>query len=121
MTIKLELYHESLHVMLNELKELQLDDHSMDGHRIYVHGKGFVQVHFEIAFVIGDTDGHDAMCCHYTGHSANIERHCRDCDVSTEDCDDPDYQCTFNKQTDIQFVVEEVLFNVSNQIGFSGF
>ena len=39
-----------------------------------VHDKGNVSLHFEIYVVIGNTVGHDVLCCHSMGCLKRTER-----------------------------------------------
>ena len=62
----LNLYHSALRVILSELIEIQQKDRENGaGMQFFVHDKGSVHLHFELSFIIGDTAGHDALCCHY--------------------------------------------------------
>ena len=47
-------------------------------------GKGEVYLHFEVALIIGDTVGQDAICCHYQSYTNKIERPIRSCDTSRD-------------------------------------
>jgi hypothetical protein len=40
-----------------------------------------VNIHLRLCMVIGDTKGHDNMCCHYNCHSSTISRMVRDCNI----------------------------------------
>ena len=77
-------YQACLHKIMSELMHLQLED-AMNGLgvRAYLHGKGNVFLHFELALVIGDTIAHDTTICgHYCLYSNMIQRPIRSCNVS---------------------------------------
>eukprot|EP00957_Ditylum_brightwellii_P125111 9537444-Ditylum_brightwellii.AAC.1 len=60
-----KLYPQSLAFILEELLDLQpLGHQSVYGHQVFVHEQEKLNLNFEVAIVIGDTMGHDAMCCH---------------------------------------------------------
>ena len=63
-------------LILTELK--QLSSHK-EGVPVEIPGEG-VNLHFQLCMIIGDTKGHDKMCCHYNNHSRNICRMVCDCD-----------------------------------------
>jgi len=58
--------------------------------------KGF----FPPAFIIGDFQSQDKMCGRYLAY-ANVPRICCACDVSPEDCDNPDHVCNFLSMHDM--------------------
>ena len=99
-------YHKCLEIVTAELHEVCS---RINGTEFYVHGKGAVFLHFELFMIIGDTDGHDAMCCHYGGYSSNLQRMCRDCDVSYEDCDHPSYGCKVTKKSYVKTTIDRCL------------
>ena len=98
----LELYHRCLQEILRELVEIQESDSSNgEGYCCYVAGKGKVHLHFEVAIVIGDTVGHDAICCHYQSYTNKIERPVRSCTVSQDDIDNENATYSFVHMADI--------------------
>lgn len=103
-TVHLKYYHECLSQILSEFKELHDRE---EGVEMNVHKLGNVTVHFELSFIIGDTKGHEDMCCHYNAQSSDLPRMLRDCDVPTSRGDDPDYDCQFNLKSDIEEIVME--------------
>ena len=44
-----------------------------------------VKLKFAISYVIGDSDAHDKLCCHYTSRTG-VSKLCRHCDCPTEYC-----------------------------------
>ena len=48
-----------------------------------------------ILFVIQDMQEGDALCGRYGLHTAGIQRHCRACNVTAEELDNPHAQCSF--------------------------
>ena len=90
----LELYRKSLTYIVEELVDLQRSDYeSGNGHEVLVHGLGTINLHFEVAIVIGDTVGHDTLCCHYKSYTNKIARPIRSCYVSCEDLDNQHIKC----------------------------
>ena len=97
-------YHRCLEHLLQDFKELTLN---VNGVPMDVHGYGRVIIHFELSYIIGDTVGQDPMCGKNAGYGSNTARLVRDCDVSTEDGDDPHHKCRFNKVKTIKNQVEK--------------
>ena len=95
----LKYYHKCLKSILQDFTSVSMNP---DGIKMYVYGKGEVTLHFELAFVIGDTEGQDRMCCHYGGYSS--DSWCcmmHDCNVPTSKGDDPSYKCSFTTVNEI--------------------
>ena len=67
-----------------------------------VHGKGVVQLHFEFCLIIGDTVGHDALCCHTQAYSKRVPRPVRSCNVNWEDLDNLTVVCEFVSSDEIR-------------------
>jgi hypothetical protein len=53
-----------------------------------------VTLFFPIQFIIGDCKGHDKLCGHFSSHN-NTPGLVRDCDVPTNQGDNPYHQCHF--------------------------
>ena len=62
-------YHDCLNLILTELKQLSS---CKEGVPVEIPGEGIVNLHFWLCMIIGDTKGHDNMCCHHNNHSGNI-------------------------------------------------
>ena len=70
-----------------------------------VHPFGFMyrgkllqaRLHFKICFIIGDTEGHDRMCGHFTARTHNVKQLCRRCLCPNTHTDDPDYKIVMRK------------------------
>ena len=107
----LKLYHNSLSILLSEIRCSQRSG----GTRMHVHGKGIVTVHFQICCIIGDTKGHSEMCCHFSSFSSQLNRMTRDCQVPTVYGDYPDFECIFTKQSDIDGIVREACANINSK------
>jgi hypothetical protein len=43
-----------------------------------------VVLHLYVPFIVGDTEGHDRLCGHYTARFAKIKQLCRACECPTE-------------------------------------
>lgn len=109
-------YHKCLEIVTTELHEVCS---RINGTAINVHGKGVVFLHFELFMIIGDTDGHDAMCCHYGGYSSKLQRMCRDCDVSHEDCDNPSYECMATKKLYVKMAIDRCIRDIQDGTRYS--
>jgi len=59
-----------------------------------------VRLFFPLAFIIGDSQSQDKMCGHYLAYG-NVSRVCRACNVSPEQLDDPEHECTFLDMAEI--------------------
>eukprot|EP00978_Attheya_sp_CCMP212_P021926 scaffold64529_cov70-Attheya_sp.AAC.2 len=98
----LNMYHDSLLLILKELHELQIHDRETGlGTPMYVVGKGDVFLHFEINLIIGDTSGHDILTGHNQCYSKETPRPIRSCNIEWNDLDDhnSECECTYPKAT----------------------
>ncbi|MGH3053351.1 MAG: hypothetical protein ACRDL7_00040 [Gaiellaceae bacterium] len=102
----LNFYHDCLTMALSEIRFLC---NRKEGVPMYVSCLGDVTLHFDLCCIIGDADGHDKMCCHYSAHSAKLKRMLRDCNVPTEHGDDPFFKCTKTRVQDIRAVVDPAI------------
>jgi len=102
----IKFYHWCLHEILTELRELAS---VKGGIPVEVHGKGVVYLHFRLCMVIGDTKGHDNMCCHYNSHSSIIAQMVRDCDIPQLFGDDPLFKCLFVHQDELEETVDTAI------------
>lgn len=59
------------------------------------------KIHFVIGNVLGDAKGANLLCSRF-GNNTSTTHVARDCDVLTENCDDPHHRCTFHKQKNLQ-------------------
>ena len=94
-------YHAILDVIFRDLKGLQGKDGG------FHWTLELNQVKFDVVFkvatqlIIGDCKGNDKLCGRYGSHHKNISHLCRDCDVLTEDGDDPFHICKMLKREDV--------------------
>ena len=97
-------------IILKELLESQdiLRDDNL-GITMEVYNFGQVNLHFELCFVIGDTAGHDILCCHSMVYSKRIERPVRTCNVSWENLDNPYTSCQFVESQKIYDIVNNCI------------
>ena len=91
------------------LQDLLAVDRNECGHKMWVPGQGYMWVHFKLSLVIGDTEGHDKICCHYCSYSSNIQRMSRDCDIPQSLGDNPDHECHFVDVEHIKLEVQECI------------
>jgi hypothetical protein len=115
-TEKLEDYHSMLSIVLKGLTDLV--DKSNKGftwtfNNVPGHKNGIQKLlKFRLAFIIGDTKGHDVLCRRMGSHYNTIGL-CRDCDMTTEMADDPKAHCSFLKQKDLMLKTTEELRSMS--------
>ena len=48
-----------------------------------------------LMFSICDIQGHDKLCCRYASHSTKCSCTMRDCNVFTDEADNPDFLCSY--------------------------
>ena len=99
-------YHRCLEHLFTDFKKIT---DNVNGEAMYVHGYGNVFIHFELSYIIGDTMGQDPMCGKNAGYGTNTARLVRDCNISTEQGDDPNLRCTFNKVRTIKNIVKRTM------------
>ena len=115
-TEKLEDYHAMLSIVLKGLSDVV--DKSNDGftwtfNKVPGHKNGIQKLlKFRLAFIIGDTKGHDVLCCRMGSHYNTIGL-CRDCDMTTVMADDPKAHCSFLKQKELMLKTTEELRSMS--------
>ena len=110
-------YHFCLKNILNGIRELQ---QNRNGHRwtfSFTDEGGNVtnhtrNLHFPLAYVIGDAKGNDLLCGRYGSHH-NTKCVGRDCDALTATCDDPSVRCNFLRMNDIENMTKAELAKIS--------
>jgi hypothetical protein len=108
---KLADYHAMLNQILQEFTELVTSPTGITWMFNNVPGGNNIvtkKLIFRLAFIIGDTKGHDMLCCRMGSHNWT-QGLCRDCDMVTEHADDPSVPCSFLKQKDLALKSEEEL------------
>jgi hypothetical protein len=97
-------YHSMLSIVLRELMDLVNDTNTgLKWHFNHVPGvKGGVtkKLIFRLAFIIGDTKGHNILCGRIGSHNLTPGL-CRDCDALTMFADNPSAPCRFLKQSEL--------------------
>jgi hypothetical protein len=98
-------YHFMLSVILEGLIEL-VDERNQGFDWCFkkvpgTHKKQSRRLHFRLAFIIGDTKGHDILCGRMGSHNLTPGL-CRDCDMRTEFADNPGIPCFFLKQKELR-------------------
>ena len=76
---------------------------------------GRVHLHFKLAYIIGDTKGHNDMCCHYNSMSTSLHRMSRDCNVPQRFADQASYPCQFVDSNNIFTTIRESMDDVSSR------
>ena len=106
----LEMYHDSLRIIMKELHDLQIKDRADGcGTPVFVHGKGNVFLHFEINLIIGDTSGHDILTGHNQAYSKRTPRPIRSCTIGWDDLDNHHSQCEFINTKETYDLVEKCM------------
>jgi hypothetical protein len=109
----MEFYHSCLGEILTKVKKLSA---WKEGVPVSIPNLRIVNLHLRLCMVIGDTKGHDDMCCHYNCHSSTIARMVRDCNIPQSLGDNPMFQCAFVEQASITEVVESAMNAVDNRL-----
>ena len=55
-----------------------------------------------VQFVIGDCKGNDTLCGRYGSHGERVKHLVRDCDILTNESDNPDHVCRFFTKGEVQ-------------------
>ena len=83
---RLNEYHMQIDCILRESGYLDLQRTGLKWNLSF-RGKSFpVVLHPFIPFIIGDTDGHDALCGHYKSRTSGVAQLCRACECPTMLC-----------------------------------
>ena len=79
--------HMQISFILRESGYLNIQDKGFHW-KIHFKGKIFpVVLHPYVPFIVGDTDGHDRLCGHYTARFHTVKQLCRICECPTEKSD----------------------------------
>ena len=98
-------YHRQLRIILQSLVDVQRENNFP--HPLWVDGKGkIVNFKFPVGMLIGDIQGHDVQCGRYGIHSFKCQSACRDCDIATNDTDNPMATCVYITQQRIQDLID---------------
>ena len=62
-----------------------------------VHGFGWMQVYLQVGMIIGDTEQHNKICGFCGGNGIHRQHMSRDCNVTSDDADNPNIKCTRKK------------------------
>ena len=72
--------HSGIREALSTLKDACNDEDGVLWTNLPWNGKTWsVRLKFSVAFVIGDTELHDKLCCHYCSRVSNVSKTCRHC------------------------------------------
>lgn len=108
-------YHFMLKLIIKDLSDLVKNEDGIAWHFGNVPGEpnGVTKkLIFRLAFIIGDTKGHDILCCRMGSHN-NTYGLCRDCNMTTQNADNPDIPCQLFKQQDLDILPEQDLNSLS--------
>ena len=112
----IKLYHECLREIFKELIQIQKQDRQTGkGIPCYVAGLGKKYLHFELCFVIGDTVGHDYLCCHYQTYSSSTPKPCRACNIPWDEMDNPEFECTWTNADELYHSIHVCMNNIMNR------
>ena len=103
---KLKDYHETLEEIMTAFKDLEAGQGMA---WVFQHkGKTYpVVLRFCLLLIIGDTVGHDKLCCRFESRSLKSRRMCRYCDILTEEVDNPEASWKYWEQEQIQDLVDD--------------
>jgi hypothetical protein len=59
-----------------------------------LHGFGWMHVYFQVGMIIGDTEQHNKICGFYGGNGSHRRHMSCDCNVSSDDANNPNIRCT---------------------------
>jgi hypothetical protein len=107
-------FHFCLRYILNGLEKLQnIDGMFWDFKFDKYPGKVYRRkLKFPLATVLGDAKGLDLLCSRF-GNRTKTVCIARDCNVKTEESDDPHVRCTFHKQKDLESMTSQELQQLS--------
>ena len=82
--------HNGLELALESLKlEMEKENSITWKHLPWNNTTYEVNMKFAVAFIIGDTELHDKLCCRYGGRNADVKKICRHCNCPSSDLVDP--------------------------------
>lgn len=98
-------YHAELRVVLNTFRSA---NNRLRNITLPIGPNGSITVDIVtcILFVIQDMQEGDMLCGRYGPHTPLIKRHCRSCDVSYDDLDNPEVNCTFLLSRNMDFIAQ---------------
>ena len=101
--------HNGIKVALQSFQDLCERDDSISWDGLpYASKKWSVKMKFAIAYVIGDTQLHDQLCCRFGGYSEGIKKICRHCKCDTIHIANPrDTAHTNQLWTPTDFAIDE--------------
>jgi len=105
---KMEDYHFILDHIMKGLKELTSSDGLLWTFETKDKKLHTVKLHFRLMMIIGDTKGADVWVGRYGSHM-NTSGLCRDCNMLTENSDNPHHLCKFNRFHEIDKLDEQGL------------
>ena len=79
--------------------------------RQYPNKKYKRKLKFVLGNILGDAKGANVLCSRFNNNTTS--HIARDCNVLTENCDDPEYRCIFHKQKDLSLLNPDQLRNLS--------
>ena len=64
---------------------------------LWVYGFGWMHVYFQVGMTIGDTEQHNKICGFRGGNGLHRRHMSRDCNVTSDDADNPNIKCARKK------------------------
>ena len=61
---------------------------------VYGFDFGWMHVYFEVGMIIGDTEQHNKICGFCGGNGLHRRHMSRNCNVTSDDADNPNIKCT---------------------------
>ena len=65
---------------------------------LWVYGFVWMQVYFQVGMIIGDTEQHNKICAFCGGNGLHRRHMSWDCNVTSDDADNPNIKCTRKKR-----------------------
>lgn len=83
--------HSGLSVALQSFKDICDSEECLKWDELpYASQKWSVKMKFAIAYVIGDTQLHDQLCCRYASYNVGVKKFCRHCKCDTDNIANPE-------------------------------
>ena len=90
----MQMYHQQLSAILASLATYpdKLKNVAIPFHANKVQ---YFDIACPVLYIIADTEGANKICGRYGSHNLKIQRHCRMCDVDSDNLDNEKFNCTY--------------------------
>ena len=114
--LKQEIYHKCLFQMVKKLQEIQKEGGIPFKLKMKNGNYHNVNLILYLQFIIGDTKGHDNLCCRMGSYSLGMEQLIRDCNVKPDESDEVFHICKFRTINEVRKLKE---MNKCQEISFN--